>query len=67
MAGPLDVEIVAKIEGQLDAFAFQFIDDGAVINSLDRNVFAGLFIKEFSALFANLGDADGSNAEHLFG
>src|SRR5271155_2494049 len=66
MAGPLHVEIVAKIERQLDAFAFQFIDDGAVINSLDWNAFAGLIVIKFSALFANLSDADGSDAEHLF-
>ena len=38
MAGPLHVQIVAKIERQCDAAAHQFIHDGAIVDALDRNL-----------------------------
>ena len=40
MAGPLDIEIVAIVEGQLDAFALELVDDRAVVDALDGDVAA---------------------------
>src|ERR1700691_2358262 len=66
MAGPLDIEIVAEIEWEIDAPALEFIHDGAVVDALDRDLLAGFLIKKAAALFANPGDADGANSEELF-
>src|ERR1700751_4485533 len=67
MSSPFDIEVVAEVERQRDSLALQFIDDGAVVNALDRNLLAILLIEELAVLLADLRDADGSNAEHLLG
>src|ERR1700674_1752068 len=65
MPRPLHIELIPEIKWQSYALAFQFIDDGAVINPLNRDPFAVLFIKKTPSLFANLRDAHGSNPEQL--
>ena len=37
MAGPLDVEFVAIIKRKLYVLALQFVDDGAIVDALDRD------------------------------
>ena len=46
MPRPLHIEVIAKIKRQLDALALQFIHDSAVVNPLNRNLLAVLFIKQ---------------------
>ena len=63
MAGPLDVEVVAVVEGELDVLALELVDDGAVVDAVDGNLAAGMFVEEAVALFAQPGNVDGGNVE----
>ena len=63
MAGPLDVEGVAVVEGELDVLALELVDDGAVVDAVDGDVAAVALIEEAVALFAEFGDVDGGDVE----
>ena len=65
VAGPLDVERVAVVEGQLDVLALEFVDDGAVVDTVDRDVAAIALVEEAVALFAEFGDVDGGDVEFV--
>src|ERR1035438_6353363 len=67
MAGPFDVEAVAKIEGRRDAAALDLVDDRPVVDTVNRDFAAVAFIVEAPAVFADIGDADGTHAEHPLG
>jgi hypothetical protein len=63
VASPLDVERVAIVEGKLDVFALEFVDNGSVVNTVDRDVAAGALVEEAVALLAEFGDVDGGDVE----
>src|ERR1022692_1557815 len=67
MAGPFDVEAVAEIEGRRDAAALDLVDDRPVVDTVNRDFTAVAFIVEAPAVFADIGDADGTHAEHPLG
>jgi hypothetical protein len=65
MAGPFDVERVAIVEGELDVFALEFVDNGPVVDAVDGDVTAGALIEEAVALLAKGGDVDGGDVEFV--
>ncbi len=65
MAGPLDVERVAVVEGELDVLSFEFVDDCPVVDTVDRDFAAIALVEEAVALFAELGDVDGGDVEFV--
>src|SRR5258708_40203325 len=66
MAGPRDVERVAVVEGELDVLAFEFVDDGSVIDAVDGDFAAGALVEQAVALLAEVGDVDGGDVEVVF-
>ena len=66
MAGPLDVERVAVVEGEVDVFALELVDDGAVVDAVDGDLAAIAFVEEAVALLAEFGDVDGGDVELVF-
>src|ERR1700678_2212024 len=56
VAGPLEVELVTEIERERDVFAFELVNDGAVVDAVDGNLSAGALVEEAVALLAELGD-----------
>src|SRR5579862_4651390 len=67
MPGPFDVQVVAEVEGGGDAASFELVHDRAVINSVDGDAAAILFVVQAAALFANRSNADGAHPEHALG
>ena len=65
MACPFDVERVAVVEGELDVFALEFVDDGPVVDAVDGDVAAIALIEEAVALLAEFGDVDGGDVEFV--
>jgi hypothetical protein len=63
MAGPLDLEVVPVVEGEVDLFALEFVDDGAVVDAVDGDVAAVAMVEEAIAAFDEGGDVDGGDAE----
>src|ERR1039457_5039013 len=63
VAGPFDVERVAEVEGELDVFTLELVDDGAVVDAVDGS----LVVVEAVALPPERCDVDGANAVELFG
>ena len=63
MAGPLDVELVAQIEGQRDALAFQFIDDAAVVDAPHFDLAAVFAIEEPIAALLQRQNVDDRDAK----
>ena len=59
---PIDVEIVAPVESQLHVLALQFIDDGTVIDPLDRNVLAVALVIEVRPLLLDIYNIDCAHA-----
>ncbi len=66
VAGPLDVELVAVVEGELDFFALQLVDDGAVVDAVDGDLAAIAEVEEAVAVLDEAGDVDGGDAEFVF-
>ena len=66
MAGPLNVEVVAVVEGELDVLALELVDDGAVVDAMDGDPATIALIEEAVVLFAKFGDVDGGYAEFVF-
>ncbi len=67
MAGPFDVQIVAEIEGGHDTAALKFVDNGPVVNAVNRDFAAVPFIEEAPSFFPDLRDAYGAHSKHAFG
>jgi hypothetical protein len=63
---PFDVQAVSKAEGDLFAFAFQFIRDSPVIDAMDRNPSTLIIVEETISFFLNLRDANCLNATETF-
>ncbi len=66
MAGPLDVERVAIVEGELDVFALELVDDGAIVDAMDGDLAVFALIEEAVALLAEFGYVDGGDVELVF-
>lgn len=67
VTGPFDVKVVAPVEGDVHLATFQFVDDGAVVDTMDRHLAPGAFVEKLVGLAGQLGDADGADAESAFG
>ena len=65
VAGPLDVERVAVVEGELDVLALELVDDGPVVDAVDGDLAAIALVEEAIALFAEFGDVDGGDVEFV--
>ena len=52
VSGPFDIQFVAEIEGRRNATALQLVDDGAVINAVNRDLAAVALVEEALAVFA---------------
>ena len=63
MACPFDIEIIAEIKLQGDLLALQLVDNGAVVDAMDRQS----VVKQPAALLLHLRDVDGLHAADLFG
>jgi len=66
MAGPLDVEVVTIVEGELDVLVIELVDDGSVVDAVDGDLAAAVLVVEAVALLAELGDVDGGDTELVF-
>src|SRR5713226_5982078 len=66
MAGPFDVERVAVVEGELNVFALEFVDDGSVVDAVDGDFAAFALIEEAIALLADFGDVDSGDVKAVF-
>jgi len=66
MASPLDVEVVAVVEGELDVFALELVDDGAVVDAVDGDLAAVTVVEEAVATLDEGCDVDGGDAESVF-
>ena len=63
MAGPLDIEFVAQIEGKRDAFALQFVDDAAIVDAANFDFAAVLEVIELIAALHQRQNVDDRDAE----
>ena len=63
MPGPLHFEIIAIVEGERDAFAFELIDDSAVVDTLDRNVTVAAAIEKPPPVALQRRNIDGPDAQ----
>ena len=66
VSGPLDLQVVAIVEGKLDVFALDLIDDGTVVDAVDGDLAAVALVEEAIVLFAEFCDVDGDNMEPVF-
>ena len=39
MAGPFDSDLIVEVEAAVDVLAYEFVDDDAVVDALDRLAF----------------------------
>ena len=67
MARPLDIEIVAPVEGELDFLALQFVDDGTIVDALDRDASSVALVIQPRAFFLDVDNVNGPHAQHFFG
>ena len=56
MAGPFDFERVAVVEGELDVFALEFVDDRSVVDAMNGDVAAIALIEKTVAPFLEFRD-----------
>src|SRR5437588_645812 len=67
MTGPRDIQVIPKIEIQLNSLAFQFIHDRAVVDAVDGYALALVFVVKPVAFFLHLRNADRLDPQHLLG
>src|ERR1700733_375841 len=67
MSGPLDVEVVAPIKIQLYVFALEFVDDRAIVNTVNRDALAVAFVVKARSLLLDVDDVDRPDAQHFLG
>ena len=67
MARPLHVQIVAEIEGHRDLLAHQFVDDGPIVDPLDRHQRAPVAVEQPIALLHHARDIHRAHAVILLG
>ena len=67
MARPLDVEIVAVAEGQLNVFAFELVGNDAVVDALDLRGLAVAAVIQAPPFAMHFRHVDGAHAPHLLG
>ena len=65
VAGPLDVERVAIVEGELDVLSLELVDDGSVVDAVNGDFAAIALVEEAVALFAEFGDVVGCDVEFV--
>ncbi len=66
MASPLDVERVAIVEGELDVFALEFVDDGSIVDTVDGDFAASALVEQAVALLVEVGDVDSGDVKFVF-
>jgi len=67
VAGPFELEVIGPGEGDCDLFAFEFVEDDAVVDAVDGGFDAVAIVEELIAAFDELGDTDGADAVDAFG
>ena len=66
MAGPFDFERVAVVEGELDVFALEFVDDRSVVDAMNGDVAAIALIEKTVAPFLEFRDVYSGDVEFVF-
>jgi hypothetical protein len=66
MAGPLDIERIAVVEGELDIFTLELVDDRSIVDAMNGDLPAIALIEEAVALLAEFGDVYRGDVELVF-
>src|SRR4051794_31745356 len=62
MAGPLDVEIITEIELQRNLLSDEFVDNGPVIDAIDRDLTPAIPVVQLAAVLNYRGNVYRCNA-----
>ena len=65
--GPLHLQVVSPVEGDYGFLALQLVEDGAVVDAVDRSFDAVAIVEEFVASLDYPGDADGADPVDALG
>src|ERR1700733_3083559 len=66
MSGPLDVKIVAPIKIELYVLALEFVDNRAIVNTVNGDALAVAFVVKARSLLLDVDDVDCPDAKHSF-
>lgn len=64
---PDDIEFILKAEAELNLLFVEFIEDDAVVDALNWNLFAVLFVVEFLSTLNHFSETNRLDAGQLFG